>query len=58
MLVRAYLNDKPELEHTGQETYINDLQRGGPDGIPEVSYFPIGEAGVLQGGGSRRAAGE
>lgn len=48
VLVRAYLNDKPELEHTGQETYIHELQRGGLDGIAEVSYFPIGEAGVLQ----------
>lgn len=45
--MRAYLNDKPELEHTGQESYVHGLQRGGPDGIPDVSYFPIGEAGVL-----------
>lgn len=48
MLVRAYLNDKPELEHTGQESYVHSLQRGGPDGIPDVSYFPIGQAGVLE----------
>lgn len=47
MLVRAYLNFKPELEHTGQESYVHNMQRGGHDGIPDVSYFPIGEAGVL-----------
>lgn len=48
MLVRAYLNDKPELEHTGQESYVHALQRGGADGTPRVSYFPIGEAGALE----------
>lgn len=61
MLVRAYLNVKPELEHTGQESYVDRLQRGGQDGVPEVRYFPVGEAGVLDddtaasaGGRSRR----
>lgn len=47
-MVRAYLKDKPELEHTGQESYVHALQRG-LNGIPDVSYFPIGEAGVLEG---------
>lgn len=46
--MRAYLNFKPELEHTGQESYVHRLQRGGQDGIPDVRYFPIGEAGVLE----------
>lgn len=45
--MRAYLNDKPDLEHTGQESYVHALQKGGANGIPEVSYFPMGEAGVL-----------
>lgn len=54
VLVRAYLNDKPELEHTGQESYIHQLQRGGPDGRPQVSYFPVGETGVLENGSGHR----
>lgn len=46
--MRAYLNFKPELEHTGQESYVDSLQRGGPDGVPDVDYFPVGEARVLE----------
>lgn len=53
MLVRAYLNDKPELEHTGQESYVHGLQRGNPDGVPDVSYFPIGKAKVLENRGRK-----
>ncbi|CAM9821399.1 unnamed protein product [Ectocarpus fasciculatus] len=53
VLVRAYLNFKPELEHTGQESYVHRLQRGGPDGVPDVRYFPVGEAGVLENASSR-----
>lgn len=51
--MRAYLNFKPELEHTGQESYVHRLQRGGPDGVPDVRYFPVGEAGVLENASSR-----
>ncbi|CAM9900021.1 unnamed protein product, partial [Hapterophycus canaliculatus] len=43
VLVRAYLNFKPELEHTGQESYVHRLQLGGAEGVPEVLYFPVGE---------------
>lgn len=59
--MRAHLNNKPELEHTGQESYVHNLQRGGgSDGIPDVRYFPVGEAGVLdnaEGGRGRRRGG-
>ncbi|CAM9504605.1 unnamed protein product [Ectocarpus sp. 12 AP-2014] len=56
VLVRAYLNFKPELEHTGQESYVHRLQRGGPEGVPDVRYFPVGEAGVLENAPSRGGA--
>ncbi|CAM9755374.1 unnamed protein product [Ectocarpus sp. 4 AP-2014] len=56
VLVRAYLNFKPELEHTGQESYVHRLQRGGPEGVPDVRYFPVGEAGVLENASSREGA--
>lgn len=52
--MRAYLNLKPELEYTGQETYVDSLQRGGPNGVPDVDYFPVGEARVLESTGDGR----
>ncbi|CAM9892334.1 unnamed protein product [Choristocarpus tenellus] len=55
ILVRAYLDEKESLDYTGQESYIDRLQRH--SGTPEVSYFPIGVAKVLPGGGVRSMPG-
>ncbi|CAM9147821.1 unnamed protein product [Discosporangium mesarthrocarpum] len=51
ILVRAYLDEKEPLDHTGQESYIQRLQKRDPAN-PDVSYFPVGVAKVLPGGGA------